>query len=413
MNITIVRISIFLALTLFTIGCSSRPPALPGSESSLLPWGALDLNIEHDYSEYTLRKSMGDILEKKSKAYSHSHSSVPFNILALSGGGPGGAYGAGLLYGWKEQGSIPEFDVVTGISTGSIMASFAFLGNEHIDELKNIFTTLKTEHLYKSSWLSWFSEAAINDPSPLKQLLTNGINEAFLAKIAAEHHKGRRLYMGTTNIDTGQLVVWDMGAIASSDRADKAQRYRDIVYASSAVPIIFPPQLFEVEANGRQYSQMHVDGGLYSNVFMIGMLVNWAKVLKLNEDASLNFDSNLYVVANRKYREGHAYKPVPLESGRVIESLLLIATDLLFDRTIYRLYESVQRQNIKFHLATIPNDSDFISSPMAFIPEEMQALFDVAYQQTITGYQWKTTIESSEYDTNNENGTNTQHKVLH
>ena len=389
------------ALAVFVYGCASpRPPALPYSESERLPWGALDLNIESDYSEYTIRHSMGEALEKKLEEYNSSNSTIPFNMLTLSGGGAGGAYGAGILSGWKAHGDLPQFDIVTGISTGSIMASFAFLGGDSIDRLKHIFTTLKTEHLYTSSLLSWFSKASINDPTPLKKQLIEGIDEEFLTRIAAEHKKGRRLYMGTTNLDTGQLVVWDMGAIAASNRPDKAQRYRDIIYASSAMPILFPPQFIDVEVDEHIYYQMHVDGGLYSNVFMIGLFVNWGKVLELNTKEISSFKPNLYVIANRKYRQRHAYSPVPLESDEVIGSLLLVATDLLFDRTLYRLYESVKKRNIKFHMATIPNESNLIESAMDFIPEEMQALFDLAYQQAVSSYPWKTSVELREYDRN-------------
>ena len=345
---------------------------------------------------------MGEALAVKLKEHDNNDSTTPFNILTLSGGGSGGAYGAGILSGWKARGDLPQFDIVTGISTGSIMASFAFLGGESIDRLQNIFTTLETEHLFTSRLLNWFSKASINDTKPLKELLIKGIDDAFLAKIAAEHKKGRRLYMGTTNLDTGQLIVWDMGAIASSNRPDKAQRYRDIIYASSAFPILFPPQFIEVDIKKEKYSQMHVDGGLYSNVFMIGLLVNWSEVLQINTEKMSNFDANLYVIANRKYRESYAYKPTALESAEVIGSLLLVATDLLFDRTIYRLYENAQKRNIKFHMATIPNDTDFITSPMDFIPKEMQGLFDLAYKQAASSYPWKTKIELNEYDNNNE-----------
>ena len=400
MKIYIHQSCLLFAIAVFVYGCASpRPPALPYSESGRLPWGALDLDIENDYSEYTIRHSMGEALKKKLEA-NRGDSTIPYNILTLSGGGAGGAYGAGILYGWKVHGDLPQFDIVTGISTGSIMASFAFLGGDSIDRLKHIFTTLKTEHLYTSSLLSWFSKASINDPTPLKQQLIEGIDEAFLARIAAEHKKGRRLYMGTTNLDTGQLVVWDMGAIAASNRPDKAQRYRDIIYASSAMPILLPPQFIDVEVDEHTYYQMHVDGGLYSNVFMIGLLVNWGEVLELNANEISSFKPNLYIIANRKYRQRHAYSPVQLESGEVIGSLLLVATDLLFDRTIYRLYESVKKRNIKFHLATIPNESDLIESAMDFIPEEMQALFDLAYRQAVSSYPWKTSVELREYDSN-------------
>ena len=85
------------------------------------------------------------------------------------------------------------------------------------------------------------------NPAPLKKLFLNNFNEALLKRVAAAHAKGRRLYIGTTNIDTGQLIVWDMGAIASSSRSDKYQRFSDIIYASSAMPIFLPPQYISVD----------------------------------------------------------------------------------------------------------------------------------------------------------------------
>ena len=161
-----------------------------------------------------------------------------------------------MLSGWEDSGAIPEFDVVTGVSTGAVMAPFVFLGGDELDKIETFYTKSNTEDIYISSWFNFFGEAYLMNPAPLKELFLKYFNEPFLNRIAEEHVKGRRLYIGTTNLDTGQFIVWDMGAIASSNRADKYQHFADIIYASSAMPIFLPPQYMQVDIEDKSYYQM-------------------------------------------------------------------------------------------------------------------------------------------------------------
>ena len=206
---------LLLLLTMFS-GCASRLPALPEAYSHKLPWGAIDLDINKS-GTFTLRDSIGSAIIKKTQTRKDGNTSVPFNILTLSGGGTRGAFGAGLLSGWTDSGEIPKFDIVTGVSTGAVMATFAFLGGDELDKLKKFYTTKDTKDIYTRTWLSFIGGAYLLNPAPLKKLFSTNFNEELLNRLAAEHAKGRRLYVGTTNIDTGQLTVWDMGAIASSN----------------------------------------------------------------------------------------------------------------------------------------------------------------------------------------------------
>ena len=386
-----------LGLVLFQ-GCASRPPALPKADSHRLPWGAIDLNISNTQDKYTIRNSVGTAIAQKADDYNTSSERVPFNILTLSGGGARGAYGAGLISGWSKRGSMPKFDIITGISTGAIMSTFIFAGGDELKKIKKFYTTLSTEDIYTSSIFSFFSSATINDTEPFRQLLASEIDDKLLSKVAKEHAKGRRLYVGSTNLDTGQLVVWDMGAIASSNRKDKLQHYRDIIYASSAIPILFAPQFFEVPVNDKPYYQMHVDGGIYSYVFMIGLFVNWDEVFNLKEDADRDFDVTLYAVANRKYRQRHEYTPAKQTPTEVIKALLLTETDLLFDRSMYRLYKMTTDRGFKFRMATVPTDINLVKLPTQFNPDEMSKLFDIGYTSGINGYQWKDKVKLDEYD---------------
>ena len=391
----------FLLLLLFILlsGCATRPPALPEAYADSLPWGAIDLNIEKS-GKFTLRDSLGSALIKKANDHSNSNETIPFNILTLSGGGTRGAFGAGLLSGWTDSGDIPEFDIVTGVSTGAVMATFAFLGGDELEKVKTFYTKMYTKDIYTNSWLSFFGEAYLMNPKPLKKLFLNNLNEALLKRVADAHTKGRRLYIGTTNIDTGQLIVWDMGAIASSSRSDKYQRFSDIIYASSAMPIFLPPQYISVDVEDEQYYQMHVDGGIYSHVFMIGLLVNWKEVLDFSDDANLDFDVTLYTIANRKYRNRTAYEPVEQSPSSVISAFIETETDLLFDRSMYRLYVSSIQKGIKFRMAAVPKDVNYVDVSTEFNPEKMLKLFNVGYGFGLNGIKWQEDISIDEYDIN-------------
>ena len=390
---------LLLLLFILLSGCATRPPALPEAYADKLPWGAIDLDIEKS-GKYTLRDSLGSALIKKANDHGNSNETVPFNVLTLSGGGTRGAFGAGLLSGWTDNGDIPEFDIVTGVSTGAVMATFVFLGGDELEKVKTFYTKMYTKDIYTSSWLSFFGDAYLMNPKPLKKLFSNNFNEALLKRVADAHTKGRRLYIGTTNIDTGQQIVWDMGAIASSDRSDKYQKFSDIIYASSAMPIYLPPQYFRVDVEDEQYYQMHVDGGIYSHVFMIGLLVNWSEILDFSDDANLDFDVTLYTIANRKYRNRTAYDPVEQSPSSVISAFIKTETDLLFDRSMYRLYDSCVQKGIKFRMAAVPKDVNYVDVSTEFNPEKMLKLFNVGYGFGFNGINWQEDISIDEYDLN-------------
>lgn len=394
------NIFISLLMVMLFIGCATRPAAVPEAYASKLPWGAINLDIKAE-GEYTIKNSLGKALTQKANRYSDFNGSVPFNILTLTGGGSRGAFGTGFIVGWTHKGDIPKFDVITGISTGAVMAPFIFLGGKELKKAEYFYTKMNTEDVFTRSWLSFFGYGHIMNAQPLKKLFRKNFNKAFLDQVALEHKKGRRLYIGTTNIDTGQLVVWDMGAIASSDRADKYEHFADIIYASAALPVYLPPQYMKVEIEGKNYYQMHVDGGIYSQVFMIGLLVNWGEVLKFNAHANKNFDATLYTVANRKYRQRDIYKPVEQAPFSIIEAYVLTEMDLLFDRSIYRLYSSCKEKGVTFKMATIPEKmEDIIIVPTEFNPERMLELFNVGYYLGRHKYEWKERVSFHEYDKN-------------
>jgi patatin-like phospholipase/acyl hydrolase len=203
-----------------------------------------------------------------------SFQSSDCSFLAISGGGANGAFGAGFLKGWTASGTRPNFRIVTGISTGALIAPLAFLGADYDATLEKAYTTTRTKDILDIRWifgiLPLFWSESYADSEPLLHLIEQQVDEQALAEIAKEHSKGRRLYVGTTDLDAQRFVVWDMGAIASSGRPDALDLFHKVMLASASIPGAFPPVYFNVEVDGKQYDEMHVDGGTIVEVFGYG-----------------------------------------------------------------------------------------------------------------------------------------------
>src|SRR6516225_5301576 len=136
--------------------------------------------------------------------------SQPGPWLILSTGGSDGAFGAGLLNGLSEAGKRPDYAVVTGVSTGALMAPFVFAGPRYDAALKAVYTQTSAADVFE---VGGTGESFL-DTWPLKDLIAKEITPALIADIAAAHQAGRRLFIVTTDLDAGRSVVWNMGAIA-------------------------------------------------------------------------------------------------------------------------------------------------------------------------------------------------------
>ena len=185
--------------------------------------------------------------------------------LAISGGGADGAFGAGLLNGWSQTGNRPEFAVVTGVSIGSLIAPFAFLGSNYDEELQKSFTTISAAEIFEDR----LTRDSLFDYWPLRRAIAERVTPKLLAEIAAEHKRGRRLLVATTSLDTGRRAVWNMGAIAERGDETALKLFRDILLASCSIPGFFSPVAIEVEANGKKLQEMHGDGTLTAPFFVV------------------------------------------------------------------------------------------------------------------------------------------------
>jgi len=307
----------------------------------------------------------------------------PPTLLAISGGGENGAFAAGLLNGWSERGDRPEFDIVTGISTGALIGPLAFLGPKYDDELKEAYTTLTDKDVFKKRSFRRIIRRrdALADSGPLETLIRKHFDEAKMEEVAAEHRKGRRLYVGTTHLDAELLVAWDLGAIASSGHPAAYDLCCDILLASASIPVAFPPVYFEVEADGQTYDEMHVDGGTSSQVFGA-----YGLALLVRESGKTN--GNMYFIRNAHLTPQWKEVKPKLSSIARRSVSLTIKTQGLGD--LYRAYVLAQSLGLDFHLVSIPEgfQSEKRDGRM-FDPHYMTALFEAGRNMAIAPAMWK------------------------
>lgn len=332
-------------------------------------------------------------MARRQRALQPADALAPLNFLALSGGGDNGAFGAGVMVGWTASGQRPQFDVVTGISAGALIAPFAFLGPDYDPALRDVFTgqsatdILILPRMVMGGFQLLFGEA-LADTSPLTRLIDRHANEAMLRAIATEYGRGRLLLIGTTNLDLQRPVVWNIGAIAASGHPDALSLFRRILLASASIPGAFPPVLVNVDAAGRTFQEMHVDGGASMQVFL------YPPSLNLRREASgrnIERQRTAYVIRNGR---------VDVEAGVTTRGFLSItrraaATLLHFAGLgdIGRIYLTTQRDGVAFRLAYIGRD--FQAERVGpFDPSFMQSLFDYGFNKARGGYPWFTTPPS-------------------
>lgn len=307
----------------------------------------------------------------------------PVQFLAVSGGGDDGAFGAGILCGWTAAGTRPEFKLVTGISTGALIAPFAFLGPKYDDVLRKYYTGVGPEQIIeKRSLAAGLLGDAFADNAPLKGLIRNTITPQVLKEIADEYGKGRLLFVATSNLDARRPVIWNMTKIAASGAPGSLELFQELMAASAAIPGAFPPTLFDVEVDGKRYQEMHVDGGAFAQVFI------YPAGLRLG-DASLKAGAQrartAYIIRNTKLAPtwSEVERRTLTIAGRAINSL--IQTQGIGD--LYRIYSIAQRDGVDFNLAYIPDGFD-APHREEFDTEYMQALFKLGYERAVKGYPW-------------------------
>jgi Patatin-like phospholipase len=286
------------------------------------------------------------------------------NILEISGGGPKGAFGAGVLIGWAESGIRPKFDVVTGISAGALLSTWAFLGEPEDDAvIADLFTGMKKSDVAPKPGgvLRFaFGDNSFMDNTPLIEKLRQLITEKTLDRVAAEARKGRLLFVGLQNLDYRQLWAFDLTALAASGGPHALETYRKVLQASVSPPLVFPP----VEIEGSLFA----DGGARELLLAIGLQ---------DADGSSSVTSGegtFFVIFNDKERpEVRAITP---DIRGVIDSVAATALSAQMEWMLLRAYALAQAHRYQFKLMKIP-ESARIPDLFDFDPDMMKPLFDI------------------------------------
>jgi hypothetical protein len=308
----------------------------------------------------------------------------PAVFLAVSGGGDNGAFGAGLLNGWTAAGDRPEFKLVTGVSTGALIAPFAFLGPAYDEQLKRFYTSIGPKDIAKQRfiWAAMTSDA-VADNAPLWKLVSREVDQSLLDAIAREYDKGRLLFVATVDLDARQTVLWNLTKIAASKDPKALDLFRSLMIASAAIPGAFPPVMIDVEANGRAYQEMHVDGGTMSQVFVYPPSLD---IEALSRKLGTQRERRAYIIRNARLDPEWAQvdRRTMSIAGRAISSL--IHTQGIGD--LYRIYLTSERDGVDFNLAYVPAS---FNAPRheEFDTEFMRALFKTGYDMAAKGYPWE------------------------
>ena len=303
----------------------------------------------------------------------------PAYFLAISGGGDNGAYGAGFLNGWTASGTRPEFKVVTGVSTGALIAPFAFLGPKYDYVIKRVYTETSQKDIFKKRGIvkGIFGDS-MADSRPLANVISSYVTPELLREIATEYAKGRILLVGTANLDSLEPVIWNMTAIAASKDPNAISLFSSVLLASASIPGAFPPVMIDVNVGGARYQEMHVDGGTMAQVFLYPPSISAAN--------SPQRKRVLYIIRNAR---------LDADWASVERRTLNIATRAIGSLTrtqgvgdLYRIYATAQRDGIDYNLTYIPPTFNTPHNE-EFDTAYMRSLFDVGFEACKGAHEWQ------------------------
>lgn len=362
-----------LAVLLSSCGTISRELFTEKDLAAASPEGLSDLRFN--------AKDQAAVLRFAQSVTARQQSERPFNALSISGGGANGAYAAGFLAGWTAHGDRPEFDLVTGVSTGALAAPLAFLGPTYDSRLREAYLSREVSRIISRKSAAIFSIPGLFRSDALRELVETYVNLDLLNQVAAEHRKGRRLLVATTNLDTEETIIWDMGAIAMGGDEKAVKLFQDVLIASASIPGVFPPALIQVSGQGRALSEMHADGGISTPFFIVPeALLRWTAPETQTSSARVYVLINGQIGTSFGFTKGNslailarAYDAMSKAQARV----QLTASQAFADRNQAELVYSA-----------IPSDIE--ADSLNFKPDNMKRLYDYGYQRGLKGDAWET-----------------------
>jgi predicted acylesterase/phospholipase RssA len=288
-------------------------------------------------------------------------------VLALSGGGSYGPFGAGVLAGWSATGTRIEADVVTGVSAGALLATYAFLGADFDGAAAETYSQITSEKVYKRrSLIQVPFSSSLADQGPLRDLLSDKINDALLDRVAGQFRdRGRRLIVASTDLDNGRVVAWDLTAIASSGRPDRQRIYVDALMASSAIPGFFQPVMISPQPDLlNQNRQLHVDGSVSTSIFVPPM-----------SGIDRRVPLKVYAVVSSKMMEEigpEVLRPTALD---ITAAALKKVLRTVLQRSVYSIFMSTEIAGGQFYLIGIPESTVIDTPQYEFTPALSQSLY--------------------------------------
>lgn len=373
------------AMLIALAACSGVPAhhPVPAPLTSQAVVGSFPRNIRFwadespGFAEMIVRERIDQYRAAHADYYREHGAYPPLNYLAVSGGANDGAFGAGFLSGWSASGNRPDFELVTGVSTGALIAPFVFIGPQYDDKLHNLYTHTSTNGIFESSAFKLLQGLtgglAVTDNGPLMKMIQENITPDVIAAIAAEHKKGKRLFIGTTNMEAQRGVIWDIGAIANSGNPGALDLIRKIVLASVSVPGVFEPVFIDVQVGDKHYDEVHADGGVVSQVFVYPLKLKRSVIDVFRQ---YQLERRLYVLRNGKAVP--QYSPLELSLFGLTSRSLETFTKSQGLGDLYRLYLQSQRDGVDFNLVYIPDSFD-AESKQLFDPVYMRKLYDAGY----------------------------------
>ncbi len=353
--------------TLFSVASPSDFPS--GIRYYSADWHGLDRRVSE-----TLHRVRG------------SSPSGEMNVLALSGGGSVGAFGAGALIGLGHRGQRPEFQVVTGVSTGALIAPFAFLGPEWDRQLADAFSGERAGRLLQPHWLRGLFRPGVYKADALSQLVDRYVTAKLLQAVAREATRGRLLEVATTDLDKEETVIWDLGEIAARGDESARQLFRDVLLASASVPGAFPPVLLHVREGGTTYDEMHVDGA--TTVPFVGA----PESLFFSSSRLDDFrGARLFVLVNGQLASAPRttrYRAVPILSRSFAAALKHMSRMQLASTA-----EFARNHAMDLKFTALPMDYPPVSA-LDFRPATMRALFNYGLRCAEQGRLWTTVDEA-------------------
>ncbi|MEY9424053.1 putative patatin/cPLA2 family phospholipase [Bradyrhizobium japonicum] len=365
------RLTGFLVLACsLVLGACTSLPRTPYTAAEASTSRVLDIDGLRRYADEPVTKF----------SFEKDTSTATKSYLALSGGGADGAYGVGVLSGWTAARTRPTFSVVSGVSTGGLIAPFAFLGSQYDDTLREVYT-------------SGIAESLLNDPSIMRVLFGSGlcgntrlrelvaryVGPEIMAQVARENAKGRKLLVVTTDLDTQRTAIWDMGKIAAVGTPEALKLFRDVMAASASIPLVFPPIMIDAEGEGRRFQEMHVDGGVTAPVLTL------PEALLSQDRLPGNARMNIYILVNKKIEPN--FELVSNSTIDVASRSLSSITQSQTRSIIFSTYDFAKRNRLGFHLSYIARDYPAPPSE-GFDTAYMRALYQYGYEKAASGQSW-------------------------